>query len=85
MNNKFNNKETYLAYRSEWKASYKELSNDIRNLKSEMRESGHQITWSEYCNLYNLKNKATEMLSQLAAAKIEAHRQYLASKEMSIA
>ena len=26
----FNTKETYLAYRSEWKAKYKNLSNEIR-------------------------------------------------------
>lgn len=31
--NTFNNKETYLAYRSEWKAKYKELSQNIRDLK----------------------------------------------------
>jgi hypothetical protein len=29
----FTNKETYLAYRSEWKAQYKQLSQDIRDLK----------------------------------------------------
>jgi hypothetical protein len=29
----FNSKETYLAYRSEWKAKYKQLSQDIRDLK----------------------------------------------------
>lgn len=29
----FNNKETYLAYRSNWKAEYKELTKQIRNAK----------------------------------------------------
>src|SRR5689334_11154138 len=29
----FTNKETYLAYRSEWKAKYKELSQQIRDYK----------------------------------------------------
>ena len=29
----FTNRETYLAYRSEWKAQYKQLSQDIRDLK----------------------------------------------------
>lgn len=33
MNTKFTNKETYLAYRSNWKAEYKQLSQDIRDLK----------------------------------------------------
>ncbi len=29
----FNSKETYLAYRSAWKAEYKNLSNEIRTLR----------------------------------------------------
>lgn len=29
----FNNKETYLAYRSEWKSKYNELSTSLRNAK----------------------------------------------------
>jgi hypothetical protein len=29
----FTNKETYLAYRSNWKSQYKELSTNIRNAK----------------------------------------------------
>lgn len=33
MNTKFTNKQEYLAYRSEWKAQYKQLSQDIRDLK----------------------------------------------------
>lgn len=31
--NEFKTKEEYLAYRSEWKAEYKQLSQDIRDLK----------------------------------------------------
>jgi hypothetical protein len=33
MNTSFTNKESYLAYRSAWKAEYKQLSQDIRDLK----------------------------------------------------
>lgn len=77
---KFTNKEEYLAYRSNWKAEYKQLSKDIRTLKAEMRESGHQITWSEFSQLKKLKINATEMLEALKQAKIEAQNQYLASK-----
>jgi hypothetical protein len=32
-NIEFKTKEEYLAYRSEWKAEYKQLSQDIRDLK----------------------------------------------------
>jgi len=77
---KFTNKEEYLAYRSNWKAEYKQLSKDIRTLKAEMRESGHQITWSEFSQLKKLKTNATEMLDALKQAKVEAQKQYLASK-----
>ena len=33
MKTQFNSKETYLAYRSNWKATYKQLSHDIRLLR----------------------------------------------------
>lgn len=77
---KFTNKKEYLAYRSNWKAEYKQLSKNIRMIKAEMRESGHQITWSEFSQLKKLKTNATEMLETLKQAKAEAQTQYLASK-----
>jgi hypothetical protein len=76
----FTNKETYLAYRSEWKANYKALTQGIRNLKAEMRESGHQITWTEFSQLSKLKAKATAMLEERKESKVEAQRQYWLSK-----
>ena len=82
---KFNNKETYLDYRSNWKAEYNTLSNEIRELKKQTRESCHHITWSEYLALKRLKDKATAMLEERKASKIEAQRQYLASKELVMA
>lgn len=30
---RFNDKETYIAWRAEWRAAYKQLSKDIRDLK----------------------------------------------------
>ncbi len=77
---KFTNKETYLAYRSNWKTEYNTLSKQIHTLKANVRESGHQITWQEFRDLYNLKAKATAMLEERKASKVEAQRQYLAAK-----
>jgi hypothetical protein len=77
---KFTNKETYLAYRSNWKSEYNELSKQIRALRTETRESGHQITSSEFYELYKLREKATAMLEERKASKVEAQRQYLAAK-----
>ena len=66
-NNKFNSKETYLAYRSEWKSEYNTLSQTIRDNKH---------TWTHY----RLKKQATAMLEELHLSKAEAQRQYLAAK-----
>ena len=66
---KFTNKEEYLAYRTQWKADYNKLSQEIRNYKR---------TWKHQ----ELKAKATAMLQQLKFAKIEAQRQYLAAKAL---
>ena len=40
-NIKFTSKETYLAYRSEWKVKYKAISNEIRIYKPVRREPRH--------------------------------------------
>jgi hypothetical protein len=77
---KFTNKETYLEYRSNWKSEYNTLSKQIRVLKATVRESGHQITWTEFRELYQLKAKATAMLEERKESKVEAQRQYLAAK-----
>lgn len=81
----FTNKETYLAYRSNWKAEYKTLSQEIRALKAQMRESGHQITWTEFSALAKLKAKATAMIEERKESKVEAQRQYWISKGMAVA
>lgn len=78
-NAKFNTKEEYLAYRSEWRAEYKQLSQNIRALKAETRKSCHNITWEEALKLWKLKKKATEMLTERKESKIESQRQYLAA------
>lgn len=42
MNIDFTTREEYLAWKAEWKAQYKELSQEIRDLKA----SRKQFTWS---------------------------------------
>lgn len=127
----FTNKQEYLAYRSEWKARYKEVSQSIRDMKfvrkihaqiftksekkvneqgakqnyyrelwdiqegllKELRESDTRykaifekhkdkngiIRW--YSLVDEFRKEATQMLEELKLAKVEANRQYLASKE----
>ena len=93
----FNSKETYLAYRSNWKAEYKQLSQTIRDCKfcrwfeslknpdritpeltEKYKSKLNSATQSYY--IHSLKAQATAMLAELKEAKVEAQRQYLASK-----
>ena len=115
MNTKFNSRETYLAYRSEWKARYNELSETIREkkwMRNEYNRACNQAytetkgKWPDFhkrtIELLNqnaryaqlqekykgerkwlelYRKEATAMLEELKEAKVEAQRQYLASKE----
>ena len=99
-NIKFTNKEEYLAYRSNWKAQYKELSQQIRDakfchwfhsLKREDRIKSAQAHYDsissvacDWYSIYKMKKQATAMLEELKEAKVEAQRQYLASKEKDV-
>lgn len=55
----FTNKETYLAYRSEWKAKYAEISETIRNKKWMQKEysracnKAHKTTNGKWPDYYN--------------------------------
>ncbi len=77
----FNSKETYLAYRSEWKANYKALSQQIRETKIDIKETqrANGYAGSMQYELLKLRKKATAMLEELKLAKQEAQRQYLAA------
>jgi len=86
MNTSFNSKETYLAYRSEWKANYKNLSQEIRETKLAIRDTQRakgNAGWMQY-SLIKDRAKATAMLEELKLAKAEAQRQYLAAKESEL-
>lgn len=82
----FNSKETYLAYRSNWKAQYKNLSNEIRQTRADIREAQRNREYAggmQYAAL-KLRKQATAMIEELKEAKAEAQRQYLASKEKEL-
>ena len=80
---KFNNKETYLMYCSNWKSEYKQLSQTLREQKQDIRNTS-MPSFTQYWNLRCNKKKATAMLEELKEAKKEAQRQYLASKEKEL-
>lgn len=90
----FTDKASYLAYRAKWKADYRALADRIRALKrcrkhsavgtehyERVRESeGNQYGFYPQCLAEIFGRKATKLLEELALAKIEAQRQYLATR-----
>jgi hypothetical protein len=85
MNNQFTftNKEEYLAYRSNWKAEYKELSNTIRQIKSDIRmtQKNREYAGRMQYTLIKERKAAASMLEDLKLSKAEAQRQYLEQKQ----
>ena len=77
----FNSKETYLAYRSNWRTNYKALSQDIRTIKADIKETQRAKGYAgaiQY-ELLKMRAKATAMIEELKIAKVEAQQQYLAT------
>lgn len=66
----FTNKETYLAWRAEWRAEYADLSQTIRQCRIDRDRSGREF----------YRTRAREMMEVRKESKIEAQRQYLAAK-----
>ena len=80
----FNSRKTYLEFRAEWKAEYKQVSADIREdknaIKNSQRESG-QTPPQIYSRLSRSQRRANEMLELLIEAKKLAQQQYLEHKK----
>jgi len=60
---------------SEIKKRIRAISFEIYVLKREMRESGHNVTWSEQCELGALKHRATVLSTLQAFRRNKLHRQ----------
>jgi hypothetical protein len=79
----FNSRETYLKWRKEWKLAYYNLSLDIREAKQK-RKPANAHDWSNWASkAHYLRLEARGMLETLKEAKVEAQRQYLATKEIA--
>lgn len=66
----FTNKETYLAWRTEWRAQYAELTQTIRQCRIDHDRSGREF----------YRVQARKMMEVRSESKVEAQRQYLAAK-----
>lgn len=82
--NTFNSRETYIAWRTNWKKRYAELSKEIRALKNSIKNqhrSGGCASYETWADKSRTYIEACAMLESLKAAKIEANRQYHESKK----
>jgi uncharacterized coiled-coil DUF342 family protein len=71
-------KETYIAWRAEWRAEYAEQSQKIRTLRRELNEAFREdrATGSMHFRLRQAREKACEMMQERAEAKVIAQEQY---------
>lgn len=82
----FNNRETYLAFRSEWKREYAELTQEIRNLKATWAEEirSGRGGYTHYA-VFRKRREARAMMQLLEEARLESARQWAASREGAVA
>ena len=87
----FNSKETYLTARVEWLVNYQDLSRQIREARQVYHDgqrayaqdpksyySGGHLQLIDGLRAYqSLKREANTALTELAAAKVEANRQWI--------
>jgi hypothetical protein len=77
----FNSRETYLAYRAEWRTQYKALSQEIRDLKIVVKDEQRSGKGTQQDVLQRKRNKAAAMMTQLEAAKLFKNEQLNATVE----
>jgi hypothetical protein len=58
---------------SKIKQDIRETSEKLHNLKKQIRQPGHLITWRESADVFNLKQMATELCSTRAHMKHRLH------------
>ena len=76
----FTSKEQYLVWRKAWKENYRELAAEIREYKATRKSPDAGLRACAQYNCWRLRHAAAEMLEQCKQSKLEAQRQYLASR-----
>lgn len=93
----FTDRASYIAYRANWKHQYLTLTAEIRKLKQERAEANRAFSksngsynkeWSALASVLNAlassRKEAADLLIEFSEAKIEAGRQYNATKELAV-
>ena len=79
----FNSKQTYLAYRADWKQRFLDAINGVRAAKKGIREANRAYSkdggiggiWAAYANLREAHDTVKELQKELWSARAEAGRQ----------
>jgi hypothetical protein len=79
----FDDRESYLAWRAEWKQQYAELSQSIRGLRKEWRAEGSNHNFQLHNNLLRSRALARSMLALRHASKARAEQLYQESKTIA--
>lgn len=84
MNTQFNDRATYMEFRRNWKTAYKELSQDIRDTRRDIRQAylDGKDERAGYLQAQKAaqRSEAHSMMVILTEAKITAQKQYMAEK-----
>ena len=82
----FNDRDTYIAFRAEWRSNYQELSQTIRELKAQHREelASGRGSYKHY-DIIRKRREANAMMQLLEEAKLESARQWAAAREGEVA
>lgn len=80
----FKTREEYVAWRANWRAEYAKLSADIRKAKLEYKQDQRDGGCPTRGYIFDMKNAASNMILERMASKVEANRQYLASKGQEV-
>lgn len=65
----FNSRETYIAYRADWRVRYKAQSEEIRIIKRKMAARKEKSNAGLQSNLHYLRQRANQMMIELNEAK----------------
>jgi len=75
----FNSRETYIAYRADWKARYMKASRNIRALKRDMVENRGGDNSDHQRNLHYIRITANDLMIELTEAKAFKNEQLRAA------
>lgn len=76
----FTNKAEYLAWRNAWRKHYALLTTEIREEKKRRKSPDASERGSAQYTCWRYRQEATRLLELRKQSKVEAQRQYLATK-----